>query len=276
MSAVYLPVSFRGDVPAQGRSRAEARLRLVIVDDEPLVRASVREVCGCIGDLQVVGEAASGLAAIQASGELRPDVMLLDVELPDMSGFDVLRAVRADRGPLGIMMSARAGDAVTARAAGAIDCLIKPVSEDRLARSIGSARERHAETFPQPSNRPAWLPPADATAVLIGEREHRLYPLEPRNIDYIESDGNYVTFRTATSAYISRDSIKRLATALKSRGFFRIERSLLLNVRAISYAEPLGRASFAFTLTSGRCLRSSATYREGILQVLPLVHRSPR
>jgi two-component system, LytTR family, response regulator len=276
MSTVYLPVSFRGDVPAQRHSRAEARLRLLIVDDEPLVRASVREFCGCIGDLQVVGEAASGRAAIRAFGELRPDVMLLDVELPDMSGFDVLRAVRTDQGPLGIMMSARARDAVTAHAAGAIDCLIKPVSEDRLARSIGSARERHAETSPQLWSRPAWFPPADAPAMLIGEREHRLYPLEPLKIDYIESDGNYVTFRTATSEYISRDSIKRLATVLKSRGFFRIERSLLLNVRAISYAEPLGRASFAFTLTSGRCLRSSATYRAAILQVLPLVRRWAR
>ncbi|HYL03976.1 MAG TPA: LytTR family DNA-binding domain-containing protein, partial [Steroidobacteraceae bacterium] len=223
MSTVCLPVSFRGGVPEERRSRAEARLRLLIVDDEPLVRASVRGFCGGIGDLQVVGEAASGLAAIRASEELRPDVMLLDVELPDMSGFDVLRAVRTDRGPLGIMMSARARDAATARAVGAIDCLIKPVSEDRLARSIGSARERHAG-----------FPPADAPAMLIGERGHRLYPLEPLKIDYIESAGNYVTFRTATSEYISRDSLKRLASVLKGCGFFRIERSLLLNVRAIS------------------------------------------
>ncbi len=106
--------------------------------------------------------------------------------------------------------------------------------------------------------------------LLIGEREHRLYPLHPEKIDYIEADGNYVSIRSGNRAYISRDSLKRLAGELKDFGFIRIERSLLVNIRAVLYAETVGRGRFAFTLASGACLQSSAGYREAILRALPL------
>lgn len=106
--------------------------------------------------------------------------------------------------------------------------------------------------------------------LLVGERQHRFYPLDPKKIDYIEADGNYVTIRTGNVEYISRDSIKRLATELAELGFVRIERSLLMNTRAVLYAEMAGHGAFAFTLTSGACLHSSATYRDEILRVLPL------
>ncbi len=111
--------------------------------------------------------------------------------------------------------------------------------------------------------------------LLVGEREHRLYPLDPQKIDYIESDGNYVSFRSGTTAYISRDTIKRLAAELAQLGFVRIGRSLLVNVRAVVYAQTIGRGRFAFTLGSGACLHSSAAYRHAILEALPLANRRP-
>jgi two-component system, LytTR family, response regulator len=106
--------------------------------------------------------------------------------------------------------------------------------------------------------------------LLIGEREHRLYPLEPDKIDYIASDGNYVSIHSGHTNYISRDSLKRLAQELAGFGFVRIERSLLVNIRSVLYAETVGRGRFAFTLTCGACLQSSASYRGAILQALPL------
>lgn len=114
------------------------------------------------------------------------------------------------------------------------------------------------------------------TTLLIGERERRLYPLDPEKIDYIESDGNYVSIRSGNTAYISRDSIKRLAGELAHLGFVRIERSLLVNIRAVLYAETVGRGRFAFTLSSGACLQSSASFRESILRALPLASSSNR
>jgi two-component system LytT family response regulator len=113
-------------------------------------------------------------------------------------------------------------------------------------------------------------------SLLIGERERRLYPLHPDKVDYIESNGNYVSIRSGNAAYISRDTLKRLTVALKDAGFIRIERSLLVNVRSVLYAESAGRGRFSFTLASGACLQSSASYREAILRALPLASTNGR
>jgi len=110
---------------------------------------------------------------------------------------------------------------------------------------------------------------------LVGEREHRLYPLDPLAIDYVESAGNYVTYHVAGVEYICRESIKHLAAVLAPAGFVRIERSLLLNVRAIAYAQPLGHGSFVFTLTNGARVQSGHAYRDTILAALPLRRRAP-
>lgn len=119
-----------------------------------------------------------------------------------------------------------------------------------------------------------WIPTG---TLLVGEREHRLYILEPEKIEYIEAQGNYVKLRASSADYISRDSIKRLSHILAANGFIRIERSLLINIHAIVYAERTGRGRYSFTLTSGLCLHSGASYRNAILQVLPLTqfHGAP-
>lgn len=118
-------------------------------------------------------------------------------------------------------------------------------------------------------------PDAGRPLLLVGEREHRLYPLDPRQIDYVESAGNYVTYHLGALGYIARESIKHLADVLAPNGFVRIQRSLLLNVRAIAYAQPIGHGSFAFTLASGTCLHSGDAYRDTILAALPLRRRAP-
>jgi len=106
--------------------------------------------------------------------------------------------------------------------------------------------------------------------VLVGERERRLYPLSPGEVDYIESRGNYVEFHVEDLVFISRDSIKRLSQALAQSGYVRIQRTLLLNVQAIVYAQRVGHGTYAFTLRSGARLSSGARYREEILRILPL------
>ncbi len=127
----------------------------------------------------------------------------------------------------------------------------------------------------QPPEEIAGMPTA-STKLLIGEREHRFYPLIAQTLDYIESDGNYVTLRTRNAKYISRDTIKRLSVELAGLGFVQIERSLLVNIRAVLHVESVGRGSFAFTLSSGACLQSSGSYREAILKVLPMRRFSGR
>ena len=255
-------------------------MKILIVDDQAPARHSLIRLCERNEDVQVVGEAACGMAAIDAAGKLDPDLMLLDVELPDMSGFELLRALGADTHPLGIMVSKCADDAVRAFAEGAIDYLVVPVTAERFERAMTRARHRFDcalsgyGRFSKSSQLDRTGPAAPR--FLVGERQRRLYPLDPRSIDYIEADGNYVTLRAGKVEYLSRDSIKRLSTQLAEFGFIRIERSLLVNAAAVLYAEVAGHGTFALTLSSGVCLYSSAAYRDSILRIIPLPGLSKR
>jgi DNA-binding LytR/AlgR family response regulator len=122
--------------------RATMTLKVLIVDNELLERASLIEMCEQRDDVQIVGQADSGLAALRAADELCPDVMLVDVELPDMSGFDLLSAVDWQGGPLSIIVTGGPNSAAAALAAGALDYLLKPVDAARLGQSLEWAQHR--------------------------------------------------------------------------------------------------------------------------------------
>ena len=214
--------------------RVTMTLKVLIVDNERRDRTSLAAMCEQCDDVQIVGEAESGIDALRAADELCPDVMLVDVELPDMSD----RAQHRRHSP-------RASASLFPR--------------------VGA---------PATFQVPLWSP--NKLRFLVGERQHRLYPLEVEKIDYIEAHGNYVTIRSGACDYIRRDSIKRLAAYLADRGFMRIERSLLLNVRAVAYAQVADHGTFVFTLSSGACIQSSTSYRDAILDVIPLVPLSRR
>jgi two-component system LytT family response regulator len=259
----------------------ECPVKVLIVDDQPHGRENLFWLCECRDDVQVVGAAACGKAAIDAAGILNPDIMFLDVELPDMSGFDLLRAAAPGPRPLGIMVSNCADHATRAFEEGAFDYLVMPVAAERFDRAINRARYRleHAEPGSAPFS--SELSALGGTQpvrprFLVGERQRKLYPLDPKSIDYIEADGNYVTLRVGTTEYLSRDSIKRLSTQLAELGFVRITRSLLVNAATVLYVERSGHGIFALTLTSGVCLHSSAAYRELILRIIPLPSLSKR
>ena len=167
--------------------------------------------------------------------------------------------------------------------AGVEDCLLQPVTFEalaiavlrnrcRLRRSPIAAANSLLGTYPLQRGEPS-LDQASAGPLLVGERGHRLYPFDPSRIEYIESAGNYVKYHVGAFEYIARESIKHLEARLSSRGFLRIKRCLLVNISAIAYAEPLGQATFAFTLFSGTQLHSGPAYRDTILQILPLRRR---
>jgi two-component system LytT family response regulator len=248
-------------------------MTLLIVDREQSVRCELAQLCLRATDVLVVGEAESGGEAIDAAKSLSPDVMLIDVALPDMSGFDVLRGADNSR-LLGIMTSHRPDFAERAMAEGAVDYLLKPVCADRFEHAIGRVRRRYIleEAAQAQLTRQMLEHLGRRPKILVGERQHRLYPLNIENIDYIEADGNYVTIRAGNAKYISRDTIKRLTADLAAFGFVRIERSILLNIRAVEFAEPVSHGTLAFTLSSGTCLRSSKTYRSAISSILPWRH----
>jgi two-component system LytT family response regulator len=229
-------------------------MRVVIVDDEPLARSRLVSLCEQEGGLEIVAEAGSGAAAIEAIRAYQPDVVLLDIELQDMSGFDVLKSVEGGDEPLAIMVTGHTQHVMRAFDSDVVHFLTKPVDGQRLGDAIVRARNRLSQERPS-------APPRQIAA----ERAHRLYFLEPESIDYIESEANYVALHIGEERYLARNTLKHLTDVLAPLGFVRIERSLLLNLRSVAFAERLERGSFAFILRSGHRLVSSVTYRKGIL-----------
>jgi two-component system LytT family response regulator len=220
-----------------------------------------------------------GLFALQVARRLGPNLVLVDIDLSDMSGFDLLEKVREHSIP-GIVVTTRTDCALRAYEAGALDYITKPVSSKRFLQAISRARQwlTGSEACQVGTGCPSVAHGSDSTStrvmtlpqLLVGERQHRLYVLDPAEIHYVEADGNYVIFRAGCGEYISRNTLKHLEATLQVFGFLRIENSLLVNVGAIDYVVPIGRGRFAFTLRSGVSLRSSSTYRARILEWLPL------
>lgn len=253
-------------------------MRTVIVDDEPLARSQLQRLCRAHSDLEVVAEADSGAAAIETIRGHRPDLVLLDVELRDMTGFDVLAALNARNAPLTIMVTAYPQHAAEAFNTQAIDYVTKPVAPQRFGAAIERARARQtSSSIAGLSRQIAEEVRASLRALslagpvqLVGEKARCLHFIEPDTVDYIESDGNYVTIHVGEERYITRNSVKNLARLLVPVGFVRIERSLLLNLRRVAFAEKVGRSTFAFTLRTGRRLASGRTYRRHILRSIRL------
>jgi two-component system LytT family response regulator len=253
-------------------------LKVLIVDDHARTRGSLADLCALSDDIQIVGEAVSGKAGLDAARLLNPDILLLDVDLPDMSGIDLLRVVSEQSNSAGIMLANGGDYAVAAFAEGAIDYLVAPVTAERFEKAMCRARYRlerappvDSAATPHPSHLDRNL--AACPRFLVCERQRRLYPIDPQTIDYIEADGNYVTLRVGTTEYLSRDSLKRLSGQLEEFGFIRIGRSLLVNAAAVLYLEVAGNGTFTLTLRSGVCLHSSNGYRDCILRVIPLPKR---
>ena len=233
-------------------------MRVVVVDDEPLARSRLVHLCQEQAGVQVVAQAASGADAIEAIKVHRPDVVLLDVELQDMTGFDVLRSLESREGPLAIMVTGHPEHALEAFDSDAVHYLAKPVDSRRLVNAIGRARSRLSLERTNPG--------VNSLRQITGEKGQRLYFIEVETIDYVESEANYVALHVDDERYLARNTMKHLAAVLGPLGFVRIERSLLINLRRVAFAERLDRGAFVFTLRNGRRLVSSSTYRKGILE----------
>jgi two-component system LytT family response regulator len=251
-------------------------LRIIVVAEEPLARSLLVRLCRSVDDVEVVAQSHSGAAALEAALALRPDLMLLDVDLPDMSGFELMRALQGGSPPASIVVAPNAAHALAAFDAGAIDFLIKPVRVDRFTEAMRRARGRGEQSCngsPRSAPHTAWTPAGDRNLpapprLLAAERERRLYLLDPEKVNYIEAYGNYVRIWSGDVAYISRECVKELAILLASYGFVRVQRSKLVNLRAVSYIERPGQGLFVFVLSCGTRLESTPTYRADILRAL--------
>jgi two-component system LytT family response regulator len=252
------------------------------VEPCPLQRAHLVELCARTGGAaQVIAEVSVGTEAFQATEALRPDVIVVASTLSDMRGLEAVRSFRGRYRRRAILVIASPQERPDALAAGVLDYLMRPIEAADFEASLLRARARFGAGKQVPrSSAPSYSASirsgleCERPFILIAERERRLYPVQPRQIDYVESAGNYVKFHVNKLEYIARESIKRLEVVLGHAGFVRIERKLLLNISAISFIETVGHGAFAFTLNNGVCLHSGPAYRETILRALPLRRRA--
>jgi DNA-binding LytR/AlgR family response regulator len=201
---------------------------VLIADDEPIAREILREHVDAIAGLEFAGEASTGTEAISRIFDLRPDVVLLDLQMPELDGLAVVRSLSGDRSPLIIFVTAYENHALAAFEVGAIDYLLKPVRRERLEKAIEKARRQLKP-----------VPPAETLRKIVGRRGTDLYLLDPAEIVAFTADGELVHIVTTAQRYLSDHSLKALEEKLDQARFRRIHRSTIINTDHIRRISPL-------------------------------------
>jgi two-component system LytT family response regulator len=245
-------------------------LRALVVDDEPIARRRMRRLLRAIGGVEVIGECGDGAAAVAAVTALRPDVTFLDVQMPEVDGFEVV--ARLDRQPLPVVIFVTAFDRYALRAfeVHAVDYLMKPVAPGRLRTAVARARE--------------WLArgeQAGLAGLVRDTRERRRYvarlPVRSRGrvvmvdvdaIDWIQAADNYVTVHAGGQEYLLREALTTLERQLDPLRFVRIHRSAIVHLDRVAELRPASHGDFAVTLQSGAQLTLSRFWRDRVETVL--------
>jgi DNA-binding LytR/AlgR family response regulator len=203
-------------------------LRILIADDEPIAREILREHIESLSGLELAGEASTGPEAISRIFDLRPDVVLLDLQMPELDGLAVVRSLSGDRSPLIIFVTAYENHALAAFEVGAIDYLLKPVRRERLEKAIEKARRQL---------KPAAAP--EALRKIVGRRGSDMYLLDPSEIVAFQAEGELVHMISTSQRYLSDHSLKWLEEKLDKKRFRRIHRSTIINTDHIRKISPL-------------------------------------
>jgi len=215
-------------------------INALIVDDEPLARARLRKMLAAEPEVAIAGECANGADAIDFIRDRRPDLVFLDVQMPEISGFDVLRALPETSLPAVIFVTAHDQHAVEAFEVHALDYLLKPCSQARLKESVDRVR-RHLQTRDLSTlnqQLSAWLrhaPPAGPAylnrfAIKNGSQTRFL---RVEDVDYIEAASNYAVLHTPAGNHVLRETLLNLEATLSPKKFRRISRSVMVNLERI-------------------------------------------
>ena len=210
------------------------KIRVAVIDDEALARQILRELLGAHADIEIVAECANGFEAVKAAAELTPDLLLLDIQMPKLDGFDVLELV-GSRIPV-IFVTAYDSYAIRAFEVHAVDYLLKPFSAERLAEALDRARERIRSREGPPVRELLSTARADRVPiqrVLIRDRaDVHVIPVD--KIDYVESQDDYVAVKTGGRSYLKEQTLSELEALLDPRAFVRIHRRYVLNLTRLA------------------------------------------
>jgi two-component system LytT family response regulator len=247
-------------------------LRLLIVDDEPLIRSGIRDGLSTLSDIDIVEECGSGAEAMRALASMQIDLVLLDVQMQDCTGLDVVERIGPTRMPAVIFVTAYDEYAVKAFELNAVDYLLKPFDAERLRRSVARARERIAERR-QSSLADQLQALLDARAKKWPERivvkDGDRFDLVPADsIDWIESANNYVQMHCGSRQHLLSESLSSLESRLNPVRFLRVHRCHIVNLSRILAIHPLLSGTYELELRSGTRLTTGRQYKASIQALL--------
>ncbi len=228
-------------------------MRVLIVDDEHLARALLREFLADHADVEIVGECANGFEAVKAIGELDPALVFLDIQMPKLDGFEVVEL--AGTRPHYIFATAYDQFALRAFEVHAIDYLLKPFSRERLGQALAHARSRLVSTTAAAQELDAVVQEAarrhgHLERILIKDGA-RVHVVAANTVDYIEAQDDYVQVNAGGKAWLKHQRLSELETQLDPQVFIRIHRSYLVNAGAIARIEPASKDNYCAVLKDG-------------------------
>jgi len=228
-------------------------LRALIVDDEAPARANLNALLRRHADIQLLAECDSGAAALEAVRTLRPDLLFLDIQMPECDGFDVLEMLGGEIPPAVVFVTAYDQCALRAFDVGALDYLLKPYSDERFNTALARARERLQRAQPAPAR-------------LVLKQAGQVLFLPIADIDWIGAADYYASLHTGTQTHLLRRSIAELERDLDPTTFCRIHRSTIINLTRLKSIELGTDGEHEAVLTTGIRLRISRSYRKALLE----------
>jgi two-component system LytT family response regulator len=262
------------------------KIRTVVVDDEPLARRRLARLLESDENVDVVGVCANGRDAVKTVREARPDLLFLDVQMPEMDGFGVLQALGGEALPQVVFVTAYDQYAIQAFEVHALDYLLKPYTPARLSAAVQRAARQIAAPRATPADRLAELlehlererreldarlagapspqPPAQTTRLLVKNGE-RMFFVPVETIDWLEAEGNYVRLHCGREAHLVRATLSGMEEQLDPNRFTRIHRSTIVNLDRVKEVRPWFAGDYLVKLHDGAELRLSRRYRDHLL-----------
>lgn len=259
------------------------KIRALTVDDEPIARLGLRREIERDGELTLVAECAHGREAVEAIRTLQPDLVVLDLQLPELDGFGVVNEVGVEQMPALIFATAYDQHALRAFEAHAIDYVLKPFDSARMQNALARAKkqiqsrglvqlsERLRQLLdgerPQ-SERPQSVRPSRPLERIVVKHAGRISFLNVSEVDWIEAADNYVQLHAGRDTHLVLGTLSRLEASLSSEQFLRVHRSAMVNLARIASLQPLLHGEYRIQLVTGAELTSGRTYRARLEQLI--------
>jgi two-component system LytT family response regulator len=250
------------------------KIKTLIVDDEPLARERLATLLAGEPDIELAGQCRDGEEAVTAIHDHAPDLVFLDVQMPQMNGFQVIESIGSDKMPLVIFVTAYDQHALRAFQVRALDYLLKPFDRERFTEALQRARKQIERDETGDIGRRLLALVKDMrkdqprSDRLVVKSSGRLFFLRAEEIDWIEAAGNYVRLHVGTTSHLLRDTMNSIEGRLDPEKFFRIHRSHIVNMERIQELQPWLNGEYAVLLRTGTRLTLSRGYREKLQERL--------